>query len=197
MKTATGPYRRLVVVASVWGCMTISGWPVSDVGAQVADGGGRGRYRPHEIQAAFIYNFIDYVKWPDRSGISTREFIIGILGEDHFGSAFAPVVGKPVMDKTLVVKKSERLTDLLNCSILFIASSEAGHMEEIMATLGSRPILTVSDMEGFTRMGGMIQFYSAEVDGETKVRFDINKGRVESTEIKIGFQLLSLSKPKK
>ncbi len=154
-------------------------------------------YEVYQIEAAFIYNFIDFVTWPEsRQSSSKNQLTIGILGDDPFGDAFAPVEGKKVLGRTLVVRKSDRLEDLTDSWILFISKSQALNMDRITSVLKSRPILTVSDMNQFTQSGGMIQFYPTTIGGETKIRFDINKDSVDQAGLKMSFRLLSLARPK-
>ncbi len=155
----------------------------------------RKTYKAYEIEASYIYNFIDFVNWPDRASRDT--LVIGILGDDEFGNAFAPVDGSLIGNKILSVRKSYRIEDLKNCSILYITASEASRVKSIIETLDRRPVLTVSNMEGFTGLGGMIQFYTTELGGDTKVRFDINKERVDEAGLKMSFRLLSLAKSQK
>jgi hypothetical protein len=157
----------------------------------------RNTYDIHKIQAAFIYNFIDFVKWPDQVNTgSGGQLTIGILGGDKFGNAFDEVDGTTILGKTLKVRKSDRLEELTDSWILFVASSESPRVEEILNACEGKPILTVSDMEEFTRNGGMIQFYAVEINGEVKVRFDVNKQRVDQSDLTISYQLLSLARPK-
>ncbi|KAB2881260.1 YfiR family protein [bacterium] len=157
----------------------------------------RNTYGIHKIQAAFIYNFIDFVKWPDHlNKNSGGQITIGILGSDNFGNAFDEVDGTTVHGKTLKIQKSGRLEELLNCWILFVASSESRQLENILKSVAGKPILTVSDMEEFTRRGGMIQFYPVEINGEVKVRFDVNKQRADQSGLTISYQLLSLARPR-
>jgi len=154
-------------------------------------------YDVHQIEAAFIYNFIDFVTWPDgHHAASDGRLTIGVLGDDPFGDAFSPVEGKRVLGKTLTVRKSRRLEDLLDSWILFISPSEASRVGEILSALETRPVLTVSDMDQFVRNGGMIQFYSASIGGEIKIRFDISKNNVDQSGLKMSFRLLSLARPK-
>lgn len=154
------------------------------------------RYDVHKVEAAFIYNFIDFVTWPQPLPGSDHRLVIGILGDDHFGDAFAEVEGTNVLGRTLVVRKSDRLEDLMDSWILFISSSEAERVGQVLKTLRNKPILTVSDLPQFTRAGGMIEFYTAEVNGDTKVRFDINRDSVDRAGLRINFQLLSLARPR-
>jgi hypothetical protein len=152
-------------------------------------------YEIHQIEAAFIYNFIDFVTWPG-SAAPDGDFTIGVLGADPFGDAFASVEGSDVGGKIFRVKKSDRLDDLMNCRILFISSSEAPRTSGILRRVQDLPVLTVSDMDRFTQLGGMIQFYVTDIGGQLKVRFDINKPRVDASGLKMSFKLLSLARPK-
>ncbi|MBL7960553.1 YfiR family protein [bacterium] len=157
----------------------------------------RNTYNIHKIQAAFIYNFIDFVKWPENfNKNSGAQITIGILGRDNFGNAFDEVDGTTVHGKTLKIRKSDRLEDLSDCWILFVASSESRQLEHILKSVAGKPILTVSDIDDFTRYGGMIQFYPVEINGAMKVRFDVNKQRADQAGLSISYQLLSLARPK-
>ncbi len=59
-----------------------------------------------------------------------------------------------------------------------------------MSALDSRPVLTVSEVDGFARSGGGINFY---LDGP-KVRFEINPAAAQNDRLRISSQLLSLGK---
>lgn len=181
------------VIRNILFCSILSGILLPRIFSQEK----RETYDIHKVQAAFIYNFIDFVKWPDAVIHNSADHLtIGILGDDKFGHAFDEVEGTKVLGKTLTIKRSDRLEDLLNCWILFVASSESHRLETILNRVQGKPILTVSDMDEFTRYGGMIQFYPVEINGETKVRFDVNKQRADLCGLTISYQLLALARPK-
>ena len=184
------------VIRNILRCFVLSGFLVSLIAGRPLAQEKREAYDIHKIQAAFIYNFIDFVKWPEVVSNSANHLTIGILGDDKFGHAFDEVEGTKVFGKTLAIKRSGRLEDLLNCWILFVASSESYRLEEILNAVQGKPILTVSDIDEFTRYGGMIQFYPIEINGEIKVRFDVNKQRADRSGLAISYQLLALARPK-
>ncbi len=157
----------------------------------------RSRYKIPEIEAGYIYNFIDFVHWPESSQALSDTVVIGIIGDDEFGDAFAPVEGSRIGGKILSVRRSDRIGDLQESRIVYVASSEAPRLKQILETLKHRPVLTISDMDGFTEAGGMVQFYTTEIGGNLKVRFDINKDLANEAGLKISFRLLSLARPKK
>lgn len=154
------------------------------------------RYDIRRIEAAFIHNFLDFVTWPGLLHRSGDAVVIGILGDDHFGTAFAEVEGGRVFGKTLTIRKSRRLEDLMDSWILFVSASEADRMSDILRRVEGRPILTVSDVPHFVKSGGIVEFFTVPVQGEMKVRFEINKDRADQAGLKISYQLLSLAKSK-
>lgn len=148
--------------------------------------------REYQIKAVFLFNFLQFVKWPPEAFPEPDTPLrIGVLGEDPFGSALDEVVrDETVRDRPLVVQRSRRLEDLQDCHLLFISRSESRRIEEILSQLRGRPVLTVSEIDGFARQGGVIAFYP---EGK-KVRFEINADAGRHAELKLSSQLLSLGR---
>ncbi len=86
--------------------------------------------------------------------------------------------------------RSHRVEDLQGCQLVFISKSESRRIDSILPVLGSHPVLTVSEVEGFARQGGVIAFYQ---DGK-KVRFEINIGAAQRIGLKMSSELLRLGK---
>ena len=148
--------------------------------------------REYQIKAAFLYNFAQFVKWPGTIfSSSDAPFYIGILGEDPFGSALDDTVtGESIDGHRFVVIRSPRVEELEGCQVIFICRSEANNLEAILSRLKSRPILTVSDVDGFAGMGGDIDFYLSG----SKVRFEINPRSARQCGLKMSSQLQALGK---
>jgi hypothetical protein len=148
--------------------------------------------REYQIKAAFLFNFAQFIEWPAGTYATTNTpFSIGILGDDPFGAALDDTVqGETIANHKLVVRRSQQIADLADCQMIFVSKSERKHLAEILSALDSRPVLTVSEVEGFARNGGGINFY---LDG-TKVRFEINPDAAQNDRLKISSQLLSLGK---
>ena len=148
--------------------------------------------KEYQLKAAFLFNFVQFVKWPPDSFPSAdAPFCIGILGDDPFGSVLDDTIqGEAINNHHLEVERSQRIEDLKDCLVIFICRSESGHVGEILSQIGSRPILTVSEVDSFAREGGDIDFYLS--DG--KVRFEINPQAAQRCGLKISSQLLSLGK---
>jgi hypothetical protein len=148
--------------------------------------------REYQLKAVFLFNFIQFVQWPDavfpEPGTPIR---IGVLGDDPFGQALDEAVrDETVRGHKLVVLRSRRLEDLQDCHLLFIGKSEARRIGEILALIDRRPVLTVGETDGFARNGGIIAFFS---EGN-KVRFEINPVSAQRQGLKLSSQLLGLGR---
>jgi hypothetical protein len=142
----------------------------------------------YEVKAAFLYNFARFVEWPE--GLSGSPFVIGVFGEDPFGSVLDQTVGgKRVGGSELVVRRFRSLESLEPCRILFVGAGEQGRFAQVVAALHGAPVLTIGESEGFLERGGMINL---RLEGQ-KVRFEINAGEAERAGLKISSQLLKLA----
>jgi len=148
--------------------------------------------KEYQVKAAFLFNFAQFVSWPETSFTNADEpFRIGVLGSNPFGKGLVETVrGETIHGRAVVVQESGRAETLANCQIIFICSSEAGRLGEILPKLGSKPVLTVSEIPGFASRGGVINFYR---EG-SKVRFEINPDAAGEKNLKIGSELLTLGK---
>lgn len=148
--------------------------------------------KEYQIKAAFLFNFAQFVDWPPAAFPNPDSpFRIGILGDDPFGPALDQTIqGETIHNRKLIIQRSQRAEDLKDCNLVFISRSEKGRMGEILPKFNAGVILTVSEVEGFTRRGGIINFY---LEGN-KVRFEINPAAAQREGLKISSQLLSLGK---
>ncbi len=142
----------------------------------------------YQLKAVFLFNFAQFVEWPTRAFSGpTTPLVIGVLGEDPFGAYLDELVrGEKIGDRPLVVRRYHRVEDLTDCHILFICRSEARDLDRIIASLKGRSVLTVSDVDTFTRQGGMVRF--ALEDG--RIRLRINVEAAKACGLKISSKIL-------
>ena len=159
--------------------------------------------REYQIKAAFVYNFIKFVDWPEKkAGDQNEPVIIGIIGKDPFGDSFGPITGKQIKGKkSLVVrfegfeqlKKSgeadKSVESLRKCHLLFISSSEKENMKDIIQCVKKYNVLTVGDIPNMLEAGGIINFLVKE----NKVHFEINLIAAKQANLRIRSQLLRLA----
>ena len=143
--------------------------------------------REYEIKAAYLYNFINYIDFPGALG---GTITIGVLGENPFGGALKALDGKHVKGRTIEVKDVSQVSALKGCQIAFISSSEKQRIPEILASLDHTRVLTVSETDGFSERGGIINF----INQHNKVRFEINPVAAQRHDLTISSELLKLAR---
>jgi hypothetical protein len=146
----------------------------------------------YQVKAAFLYNFSRFVDWPSGSfAQSGSPFVIGVVGQDPFGSSLDKVTdGKTVDGRNIIIRRFRRVSDMEHCHILFISDSERERLPRILDRIENKATLTVSEIDGFIARGGMINF---AVESK-KVRFDINSDAAERARIRISAKLLQLAR---
>lgn len=146
----------------------------------------------YQVKAAFLYNFTKFVQWPaDVFSDEKSPIIIGLIGEDPFGSALDRAVrGKSVRGRQLTVKRLKWGENLKDCHLIFIGSSERKRAAQILKILKGASVLTVGEMEHFNQQGGIINFISEN----QRVRFEINADAAGQARLTISSKLLSLAR---
>lgn len=146
----------------------------------------------YELKAAFLYNFVKFVDWPQDAFAGPRSpLTICVYGDDPFGSSLDGAVhGESLGERSLLVQRPAVLEELRDCRVLFVSRSERQRLPEVLSEVEGAPVLTVSDTDGFLRAGGIINF----VLEDNKVRFLINQDAAERSRLRISSKLLRLAK---
>src|SRR5258708_3931400 len=113
----------------------------------------------YQVKAAFLFNFTRFINWPPSAFKSPdTPFIIGIAGSDPFGSYLDEIVeGETVNGHPIVVERYRFIKDVTDCQILFIELADPEMIKGILSAAGHRGVLTVSDADNFTTLGGAIR----------------------------------------
>ena len=144
--------------------------------------------KEYQIKAVFLFNFAQFVEWPPTAftGANTP-LVIGVLGEDPFGAYLDETVrGEAVNNRPLAVERYRGVDEIRTCHILFVSRSEAGRLDQTLASLRGRNILIVGDADDFVRRGGTVQLANAQ----NKVRLVINPDAAKAANLTISSKLL-------
>ena len=181
--------RRLGVLIVVLGISL--NWTL-EAKAQTSDSSDSSEYL---IKAGFIYNFAKFVEWP-ASTFSQPDspIVIGILGTDPFGAIIDRIVeDKKIGGRGFIVKRlkwGKDVKELRECKIVFVSSSEKGHLDDLLQALKGLPILTVGETPGFAERGGIIRFTLED----NRVRFEVNVEAAHQADLTISSRLLTLAR---
>jgi hypothetical protein len=146
-------------------------------------------------KADFIVQITDYVTWPAGAGVNARgEISIAVLGDSPLTPklkelAAARTQGGVKMSVSTVTLES----DLAPYQILFIATEDKTELAAVLKKIDKAPVLTVSDAYYFARYGVMVNFFSEEVDGKAKIKFEVNQMTMSLVGLKMSSKLLKLA----
>jgi hypothetical protein len=146
----------------------------------------------YQVKAAFLYNFIKFIEWPDKAfSLPADPIVVGLLGDDPFGTVLdETLAGKSVQGRPLKVVRFPKLAAVERCHVLFVADSDPDHINAVVEREGRSPVLTVGELPGFIDLGGMIGF---DVEAR-RVRFDVNLKALRAAGLKPSSQLLKVAR---
>ena len=158
------------------------GAPVSPAAAQTA---GPSR---DDVQVVYLFNFAKFVRWPEGSG--QGPLTICVAGQKGYVESLGRLVkGEQVDGRPLGVKGVHGAGDVGGCDIVFLGDGAKDQIDAVVAATAGKPVLTVSDQEGFLERGGMIQFV---VIGN-RVRFSVDLGPAQRSGIGLSSELLKVA----
>ncbi len=149
-------------------------------------------FSEYQQKAGVMCSLARYVTWPDLATNHTAEpFRIGILGTDPFGKDLDVIVANQKIEgHPIQVIRGDRARDLGQCHLVFISSSMASSIDEVLKSFTGQPILTVADVPKFIEKGGTVQL---TLEGK-RVTFDINRGPAHAVGLGFKSRLLQLAK---
>ena len=146
----------------------------------------------YQVKAAFLYNFTRFITWPATAFSSPdAPFVIGIIGNDPFGSYLEEVVaGEKVDNHPIIVQHYHNQKEIGKCQIIFLNLTEPPELKEALTVLQSENTLAVSDASNFAELGGQVQFFKES----GKVRLQINVAAAKKSQLEISSKLLRIAK---
>lgn len=142
------------------------------------------------LKSAFLFNFVKFAEWPTDALPQSPTLSACVVGDRAVGDAFArSAKGRPLEGRTILVSILEQSAALPMCQVLYLSGLDRERVTAIIAGLRETPVLTVSDLEGFAAMGGIV-----EVLVETgKMKFRINPKSAKRAGVQISSRLLALA----
>lgn len=148
-------------------------------------------FREYDVKAVFLYNFTQFVEWPGKAfPDDSSPIVIGVLGADPFGKSLQETVrNETVRNRKLIIQHYLNVEEIKTCHILFISQSEIKQLDQILASLRGRNILTVGEMAGFSQRGGVISFLT----DKNKIRLRVNLAAAREANLTLSSKLLRVA----
>lgn len=140
-----------------------------------------------EVEAAYLYNFGKFVRWPEAGRGPLR---ICVAGQESFEKTMSRLVtGEQIGNRPLEVRMVDRPEMAGTCSILYVDGIDRERLDALLAATAGKPVLTVGETPDFLERGGMIQF----VPVENHVRFSVNLNAANRCGVGLSSELLKVA----
>ncbi len=143
-------------------------------------------YTDAYVKALYLIKIREFISWPEGQNIQK----ICVMGNDLTGSSLAQITREMPAYKSLKIEKKMLTSDFNDCHILYIAQASEGIVGQVLFSVQSLPILTVSDITNFVVRGGMIGF----AQENQQVKLEVNLTPAHESRIEISSKLLQISK---
>jgi YfiR/HmsC-like len=142
------------------------------------------------VKAAFLPRFARYVTWPPAVTPRVGEaFILCVVGDDRFGQLLDEAARAQSIDgRPVTVRRVHDGTNAGGCHVAFVQGTRQQPVGQLLAAMGRRPILTVTDASSGGQRG-MIHFSLQN----GRVRFFIDQGAAQQRGMSISSRLLALA----
>lgn len=141
------------------------------------------------IKAAFMANVVQFTEWPEKNSPTSRVHLC-VTGRSPTADALIGLDGQTAFGRTFSTSVRKRPAEALDCHVLFLAETSSRPPAEWIHELADRPILTVSEVDEFALMGGVIGLYR---DGN-RVAFDVSISAMHRANLRISAHLLKLAR---
>ena len=140
-----------------------------------------------EFKAALTFSFAKFTEWPQAAQPS-KAWQLCYFGEQYHDS-FSLLGDKNLAQKPINSIKLNEVIDVTACHIIFVGSRDRHILGRLFLAINNRPILTVSDISGFSNQGGMIEI----VPGEGRLQFKVNQQQLEQADLLLSSHVLKLA----
>lgn len=147
------------------------------------------------LKAAYIYNFAKFTEWPPDAMAAGAPMVLCVYGDAAIGEELE----RAVKDRTLsghsmgVSQAEPDGRPLTGCHVAYVSGMTATQAAKVIAGLRDAPVLTISDVEGFTQLGGIAQFFFEH----GRLRFDVRLASAKRARLQISSKLLELARTTK
>lgn len=139
-----------------------------------------------QLEAAYLVNFMKYIDWPASSRMTNT---ICLFGRDALAPSLAAYEGRQIGGRTLHVRRVGKPDEMADCQLLYIPALEETRTGAVLRWLDNTPCLTVSDQEGFARLGGGIEL----VRSGSRIQFIVNVNALTRNGLVASSQMMRLA----
>jgi len=143
-----------------------------------------------KYKSIFTLSFIRYIGWPEE--VKQGDFVIGVLKDKEVANWLKNLSkGKKFGYQNVVIKEFKNTDEVSNCQVLYVsdAVNMSKHGSAIVDKVGGKNTLIITEKDGATKYGAMINF----VIKENKLKFEIKKDNASRFGLPISSKLSAMN----
>jgi hypothetical protein len=142
-----------------------------------------------QVKSDYVFNFVKFVEWPDKALKTGDKLSLCVIGNDEQLASLSTLNGRKAGTHELLVMRADRSKVRNTCHVLYIGKREQHRFIPIIKSLGSAPVLTISDSPGFAERGGGIGLFHRK----DKILFEVNITTTRKAGLRLSGQMLNLA----
>jgi hypothetical protein len=143
------------------------------------------------LKAAYIYQFALFTQWPPDALPQAEPLTMCVVGDANVREALERTVKNATIGgRRVTVAFGQPDKPPTGCHALYVSAVSSAQAARLVAGLREMPVLTISDLEGFNKMGGIVEF----VYEGGQLRFSIRSEAVTQSHLQLSSKLLSLAR---
>lgn len=163
----------------------------------------------YTLKAALLFKLTKFVSWPAKEAeevVNAEQdhdvegddaapiqpdpaFNLCVVGADPFGAALDPLSERQVGQRLIALHRIAATDPVAHCQLVFVNEFRGDRLTSVLNRINNMPILTVSDIDGFAELGGMIEITRQR----KRLGFRINISAVRAAGLTIAAPLLELA----
>ena len=165
---------------------------ISNVSVANTDDEVTNKRKEFHIKALFLYNFANFVEWPNAAFKSeTSSLDMCLFGDVPFGGFLDAVNGAKIRNRVLnIIRTSDSNAIKNGCHILFVGTDRLDHIGKLFENINHVFVLSIGNVEGFTRQGGIVNILRTQ----DQHKFEINLNRAIENGLLIDSDVLALAR---
>jgi len=143
------------------------------------------------LKAAYIYQFAFFTEWPADTLTQGAPLTMCVIGDTAVRDALEQTIKKATAPPRQIVVAfglPDKPPPL--CHALYVSGVTPAQAGRVLAGVRDLPVLTISDLEGFNRMGGIAEFFSQG----SQLVFAIRPDAVAQSRLQLSSRILRLAK---
>lgn len=146
--------------------------------------------REYRIKAAYLYNLLRFITWPDGAWEAGQPVSICVYGYNPFEQYLEKLESRTVEQHPIEVRYIPERQQLSGCDMVFVSQYNTTEPRLLSANTPGAPILTVGDGDHFLRRGGMVGL----VNVGNNIQLDINRTRGREAGFQFSANLLEVAR---